>query len=652
MAILKMKRLRLLAVTTQREEVLREIQMLGSVEISETNAEDGAETALRRGGGGTAAVRQEHRLVANALELLGKYAPYKTRLLSARPEISQAELLDERELAGILEISRAAADMDEQMRRIAAEESRIRGIIESLLPWRGLEIPLEFTGTRQTAALIGAVPAAVNLAELENALLAVTEDVQIFQISEDRELKRLLIICMRAERDAALEALRGFGFSPPSFGSLTGGTGENIKASENRLSELASEKQRLSEELAALGKNRDSMKRCVDRLSVKLDRADAAERLMYTDAACILEGWIPAEAEGALGGILKKFDCAWELEDPEQETIENNEVPVKLKNNILTRPLNMVTEMYSLPAYNGIDPNPLMAPFFILFYGIMMADMGYGLIMSLGGLVVRKKMKPRGGARNFVDLLILCGISTFAWGAVTGGFFGDALVHIAGLINPDTTFTGLPALFDPMNDTLMVLLGSIALGFVHIITGMIVSFVRKAADSKILDGILDEGSWWVIFAGIALMVVGVGNIGGYPVTLLAGAAMLVVGSTRGAKGIGGKLGALLGAVYNGVTGFFGDLLSYSRLMALMLAGSVIASVFNTLGAITGNMFFFLIIFALGNGINLGLNLLGCYVHDLRLQCLEFFGKFYVDGGRPFKPLGMNTKYVYTENGRK
>ena len=93
-----------------------------------------------------------------------------------------------------------------------------------------------------------------------------------------------------------------------------------------------------------------------------------------------------------------------------------------------------------------------------------------------------------------------------------------------------------------------------------------------------------------------------------------------------------------------MTGYFGDILSYSRLMALMLAGSVIAQVFNTLGAIPGNVIIFLIISLVGNTLNFALNLLGCYVHDLRLQCLEYFGKFYQDGGKPFRPLSWNTKY--------
>ena len=133
-------------------------------------------------------------------------------------------------------------------------------------------------------------------------------------------------------------------------------------------------------------------------------------------------------------------------------------------------------------------------------------------------------------------------------------------------------------------------------------------------------------------------------LSGVPVVLIAGVLMLVYGAGRGKKGFG-KVTGFVAAVYNGVTGIFGDVLSYSRLMALMLAGSVIAQVFNTLGAIPGNIIVFLIISLAGNALNFALNLLGCYVHDLRLQCLEYFGKFYEDGGKPFKPLMADTKYV-------
>ena len=139
--------------------------------------------------------------------------------------------------------------------------------------------------------------------------------------------------------------------------------------------------------------------------------------------------------------------------------------------------------------------------------------------------------------------------------------------------------------------------------------------------------------------GLALAVLGVTNV-----VIILGGVMVLVGSGWNAKGFG-KVTAVFGSLYNHVTGYFGDILSYSRLMALMLAGSVIAQVFNTLGAIPGNLVIFFIISLAGNALNFALNLLGCYVHDLRLQCLEYFGKFYQDGGKPFRPMAVNTRYV-------
>ena len=173
---------------------------------------------------------------------------------------------------------------------------------------------------------------------------------------------------------------------------------------------------------------------------------------------------------------------------------------------------------------------------------------------------------------------------------------------------------------------------------------MIVNMVMECRQGKVGDAIFNEGTWLVLFAGLALYVLKIGNIAGVPVVLCIGGLMLLYGSGREAKGFG-KITAVFGALYNGLTGWFGDILSYSRLMALMLAGSVIAQVFNTLGAIPGNIIVFLIISLAGNALNFALNLLGCYVHDLRLQCLEYFGKFYEDGGKPFKPLMADTKYV-------
>ena len=222
-------------------------------------------------------------------------------------------------------------------------------------------------------------------------------------------------------------------------------------------------------------------------------------------------------------------------------------------------------------------------------------------------------------------------------GAITGGFFGDFLTQIVKITTGGDF--ALPALFTPLDDTLMILIGSMCLGLVQIITGMAVSFYLKIKRGQILDAVFEEVTWWIVFAGIAFMALNITNL-----VLYAGIAMVIAGPIATQPGIG-KITGIFGSLYNHVTGFFGDILSYSRLMALMLAGSVIAQVFNTLGAIPGNIIFFLIISIAGNGLNFALNLLGCYVHDLRLQCLEYFGKFYEDGGRPFQPLAINTKFV-------
>ena len=197
----------------------------------------------------------------------------------------------------------------------------------------------------------------------------------------------------------------------------------------------------------------------------------------------------------------------------------------------------------------------------------------------------------------------------------------------------------LPKLFDPLDDLTMILIGSMALGMVQIVTGMAISLIEKCKRKKFLDAFFEEITWWIVFIGIALLALGKGAA-----VLYVGCALVLLGPIVQGKGWG-RLTGVFGSLYNHVTGYFGDILSYTRLMALMLAGSVIAQVFNMLAAMPGNVIAFIIISMLGNAMNFGLNLLGCYVHDLRLQCLEFFNKFYVDGGKPFRPMTLDTEYV-------
>ena len=644
MAILKMKKLRLMAVRSRKDELLRELIRHGCVEFSELEDQiqgSDVESILSRESSDVATLKSQLTSLNHAIALLDTYAPKKGKLLSAKPELEDLAFLDDTGLSGALKFAGAIEGYDARIKRISAEESRQRSIMDSLQPWLGLDLPLNTEGTERCGVLMGTIPMKMELADVQAALSQVNEESELFQVNEDKRDRYVLLVAMKETIPAMQECLRGFGFTASSLGSMKGTARECLSAAEEALKELASEKEACAQSIVAEAVRRDELKLAADRVSTKIALAEADEKLYGTASTVVMEGWIPEEKEQELIKVFDDFGCAYETLTPTVE--EYPEVPVKLKNNKITNGLNMVTEMYSLPAYGSLDPNPLMAPFFILFYGLMMADMGYGLLMVIAALVAMKKIKPRKGSLSFCQLLLWGGISTFVCGALTGGFFGDALVKIGQILGKPSGWGELPALFSPMTDSMMVLIGAMVLGLVHLNTGMVINFVKKTKRGQLADAIWEEGALWVTLLGIILFVLKIGNVSGVPVVLVIGLVMVFYGGSRSAKGLG-KLLSIFTTLYNTATGWFGDILSYSRIMALMLAGSVIATVFNTIGAIANSFWLFIPVFLIGHALNFALNLLGCYVHDLRLQCLEYFGKFYEDGGRPFKPLEVTTKY--------
>ncbi len=632
-----MKHLRLLGMESEREALLKTMQDLECVELSHI---DGSEEALKTGlakpdDRALLNAQEESRAYRAALAALDRFAPEKKGMFRKRQGVSRASFFDEENERQ----ARAAAEaINADMRRlgeIESERTKNEALRASLTPWLAVDAPLDSTDG-VLSLLFGTVGATVT----DDALRALSDSLSGLltwqQASSDKTLRYLLIACHKSVKEQALSALRELGFSTVSFRGLCGTAEENDKKLEAALAALESERREIERRVERFGGNRETLLEASDRAAILLRREEAKSRLVETDKVFLLEGWLPADCCTALEKALEPFTCAVETREPAED--EYPQVPVQLRNNKLTRPLNMVTEMYSLPAYGTLDPNPLMAPFFILFYGIMMADMGYGLLMMIASVIIGKKYRPKGTSGELFSLLGLCGLSTFIVGAMTGGFFGDFLTQLVAIVSPGTVFA-LPKLFDPLDDLTMILIGSMALGLVQIITGMAISLIEKCRRKKFLDAFFEEITWWIVFLGIALAVLKKGTA-----VLYLGCALVLLGPIVQGKGWG-KLTGVFGSIYNHVTGYFGDILSYTRLMALMLAGSVIAQVFNMLAAMPGNVVAFLIISMLGNAMNFGLNLLGCYVHDLRLQCLEFFNKFYVDGGKPFRPMTLDTEYV-------
>ena len=636
MSIVKMKHLRLMGLQQDREELLRLLQRMGCVEIDEPEEQP---EGLR--GIDSAALTRARERKGEGERALSALKRYTSEKSAPRPALTERELFDpnrleqgEQAVQAILEAERAVAEL-------RARQAKLVGEREELAHWLALDVPLDTPSTREVTVAFGTLPVSVELSEVEGQLMAQTDLVQLARGGSDGEHHYLLLLYHNSVAQEISEQLKELGWAKAPPRNRTGTARENDTRIQKELNELARQLEQTEQRLRQLGQTRAHVQQMVDHAAVDEGREEGASRLLDTQSSFYLEGWVPQDSWQRVSTALEDFICAFELTDPAPEDCEK--VPVKLKNNWFTKPLNMVTEMYVYPAYDGLDPNPFMAPFFILFFGLMMADMAYGLLMLLGGWFLLKKLHAKGTMGHMGGLLVLCGVSTFIFGALTGGFFGDFIPQLAKIIDPDSNVQ-LPYLFTPLTDTLAILVGSLALGVLQIITGMAISVVYKCRNGEWVDALWTEITWWIVLGGAALAILGIGNVAGYPVVLYAGLVMLVYGSTRNAKGFG-KVTALIGAVYNGVSGYFSDTLSYARLMALMLAGAVIAQVFNTLGAVTGNVIGFVIISLIGNALNLALNLLGCYVHDLRLQCLEFFGRFYKEGGRQFRPMAFETKYV-------
>ena len=641
MAIVTMRHLRLIGLQAEREEMLRRLQHLGCLEITEPEpaSDDPLLEKLRiPEAAELQRIREQYTAAEQALQTLTDHTPTEKNALEPLPFIDEQALTDESQLADGKSAAERLNRCREELASLQSRSEKLAAEEAQLLPWESLTMPLECATTEKVLIQMGTLPAVVPPEQIREALEAAGDLYEFREVSVDRERRYAVLTVHILQAEDHVAAVKALGWSRVAPGDRRGTAGENLAALRHEQEKLAERKAALEQEIAKCADQKPELRQLSDASRIEMDRGEAKGRTRETAETFLLEGWFPAENTKELEMLLEGCTCAWQMTDPVPEDYPR--VPVKLKNNRFTGPLNMVTEMYSLPAYGSLDPNPYMAPFFILFYGIMMADMGYGLLMMAASLLVLKKKQPTGGNRNFFALLGLCGISTFILGAMTGGFFGDFIPQLVKLFNPESTFTWFwQPLFSPINDIIMVMLGSLALGCVQILVGMVIGFIYKLRHGEIAEALCEEAAWWVIIGcGVAL------GVTGNKVFLWVLLAVLVISQSYGKKGIGGKIVGIGGSIYNHITGYFGDILSYVRLMALMLAGAVIAQVFNTLAAIPGNLIIFFVISILGNALNFALNLLGCYVHDMRLQCLEFFKYFYRDGGRAFRPVAAEPKY--------
>ena len=664
MAVMPMQRIGIYALKSRRKPILELIQRRGVVEIHAEKAED---AVFRQTDTAPAKARFENNTstLQAALEALDKLEPEKKSLLAPLEGRTPIPLSRYEETAGAAgKTLRAASRVNALWKKCAddrAEILRLEAQIRMLEPWSRLDVSMRTTGTASTAAFIGSFPAEYTEEALKAEIARGAPEIDgvaVEVLSAGTQQTCAFLLC-HASNGAKLEAfLRSIGFTYPADRSKKPPQAR-MQDLNARIEKLRAEIDGAEAEIRTYAALRGAMQYTIDYFSMRIEKYDVLGRLWQSPHVFVITGYIPAESAPALEKELtEKFEAYVELETP----AEDEDVPVKLKNNAFAAPVEGVLESYSMPGRKEIDPSTLMAVFYYFLFGMMLSDAGYGLLMVIGCSVALAEFKNmEESLRKFLKMFLYCGISTVFWGAMFGSFFGDAVTVIGKtFFNVDIA---IPALwFTPLNEPMRLLLFSFLIGVIHLFAGLGAQFYQLARQGLWKDAIFDVVFWYMLVGGGIL----------YLLSMQMFADMVSLGFTLpAAVGTAGAIAAGIGAVgivltagresrspfkrllkglygLYGVSSYLSDILSYSRLLALGLATGVIASVFNQMGAMLGNspagVAVFVFAFLVGHTLNLGINVLGAYVHTNRLQFVEFFGKFFEGGSRKFNPFSAKTKY--------
>lgn len=648
MAKLKMKKIELIAMLTDSKKIIELLQRRGVVEISRNQDEDLENTNV------TAVVGEFEKFrntAVQALEIIDNYSPEKASLadmLNGKTEVEKHEF--GKEAMQMEKVMGAANDIIKNQRIItdsANSRAQLEVRCDMLKSWQTLDVPLNFKGTATTSAFIGTLPYPVTAEELEEKL---PENCSVEVVNGSKEQTNLFIICSKSSYEEAGDILRKLAFvsvSDPENKT----PGELISEFSDEIKSFEEASETAKENIIKLAENRKGLKFVIDYLQMRKEKYYALSGLGFTESTFVLNGYVPEKyAEQLQKEIESKFTAAITFTDP----AEDEDVPVLLENGKFSSPVEGVTKMYALPGKSDVDPTPVMAFFYYLFFGMMLSDAGYGLVMLIGTTIALKKFKLESGMKKTLTMFRNCGISTVIWGALFGSWFGD-IVQVVSREFFHKEIGSIALWFQPLDDPIKLLLYSFALGILHLFLGVAVSFKMSWDAGKKLDAILDTVPVYLTVTGVAPLAASIltsvpdslKTIGKY--MMIAGVVLLVLTSGRSSKSIFGKIFGGVYALYNTATGYLSDILSYSRLLALGLATGSIASVINLIGTMPQNTIvkavLLVVVFVIGHTANLAINLLGAYVHTDRLQFVELFSKFYTGGGREFSPLTVNTQYI-------
>lgn len=633
--IVPMKKLTLAALLEHREAILQALQSICAVQL----------ISIGEGEQSSAAAEGRVQRLQSAEELLKPYAGKAG--FGPKPEATRQEL--EEDIQPALEI---CAELEGLQRRIAqngSDTEKRRLQLGSLLPWADMTDPLEKVhSTASIKVMTGTVPV--------DGVKALMETGALVQLYGGEKERAALVICPNEEYAGIAPSIRATGFQEKGFGDIRGTASENIQRLRTEIEALEAERAQLEARLAAFAPKREEIRRALDGAAIDRDREQSKEALAHTKTAFLLTGWVREDMTEKVRREIEKITDVYYLgfEDPS----EGDAVPTVLKNSRLITPYEAVTNLYSLPAYGTIDGTPLMAPFYFIFFGMMLSDTVYGAVLALGAWAFLKYIKPRGMMENLAKVLLMGGISTIFMGLLFGTCAGVSWPVIFRGTALENTFP----IIDSSADPIAMLALCAAMGIIQMFYAVFIAAYSCIKHRDWAGAIVDNLSWVFIITGLLLMAApslglpaALGTAGKWMAIGFAAVVLLFAGRSK--KNVAGRLMSGAGKLYD-VTSWLGDVLSYARIFALGLSTGVIGLVLNTLcwdmlfASFKGNPVLmvvgFIIVTVLSVALHafmMAISTLGCFVHSARLQYVEFFGKFYEAGGKAFKPLRYETKYV-------
>ena len=674
MAVVSMSKISIFGLRKDRKKILEAIQRMGMVDVRTFEKTD---TGFE--GMDTLNSRSHFQKAKNdceaALDILEFYKPESKPLfasLNGREQLGREDYdkrLEQRDK--ILNVVSNITKLEKQIADQKAKIIKLTSDIDALAPWRELPVSMKYSGTAKTSAFVGTFPEKQTEESLLAELAEVCEKHEVKEIADTVHFEIIgstdtqtyvMVICSRHQSAETEDQLRYMGFAQPAF-LCDGIPVEKISEFEVEIDKCKADIDNSENEICSFENMREDIKFLVDYYSMRIEKYKVLEQLGHSRNTFAMTGYIPKDKAAV---IEKELTGKWGAA-VECTPADGDDVPVLLKNNGFAAPLEGVLETFSLPGKGEIDPTAAMAVFYYFLFGLMLSDAAYGILMILiCGIALWKFPRMKEGLRKSLKMYLYCGISTTFWGVMFGGYFGDAIQVIAKtFFNKDIVIQ--PLWFSPMNEPMRMLIFSLLVGIIHLFAGLGMKLYSLIKTRNWKDALYDVIFWYMLVGGAIVylltmqMFVDMANLSfklsanvGTIAAIIAGLGALgiVLTSGRSSKNPFKRLAKGLYELY-GVTSYLSDILSYSRLLALGLATGVIANVFNKMGSMFGGgvlgAIAFIIVFVVGHTLNIGINLLGAYVHTNRLQFVEFFGKFYDGGGEKYSPFKAETEYFEIKN---